>query len=91
MKKVMILITVIPISCVLLMLMLCGCEAGVTERTDYPLPPGLSDCKIYTLENGKGGFITVMRCPNSVTALSKQEGKVNKNTIVVDGETYVRK
>ncbi|HGH3630014.1 TPA: hypothetical protein ACJK7G_000358 [Acinetobacter baumannii] len=74
----------------LAVLFLAGCEPSTKEKTgDFILPPDLKDCRIYNLSDGSS-TITTMRCPNSSTATQYRVGKSTRNSIVVDGETYVR-
>jgi hypothetical protein len=87
MKKVMIYITVIPITAALLMLY--GCTKEARLDTSFPLPPELADCKIYKLSDGVGSAMYVMRCGNTVS-LDQPNGKTRRSVITVDGETYIK-
>lgn len=74
-------------------LMLFGCGDPEThEATNrFVLPEELKDCKVYSLTHNQMNWITVMRCPNSVTSTTYVEGKTTKSSIVVDGVEYERK
>nr|WP_200563205.1 hypothetical protein [Paraburkholderia aspalathi] len=62
-----------------------GCGPSVSTPS-YPLPPELSDCKLYKLSDGLDS-ITVARCPNSTTSTTYREGKSDHTAVVVDGES----
>ena len=78
MKKLMIAI-------VLLTLAGCGDPSAKDSTDKWMLPDGLKDCKIYSLSNGKGGYMRVVRCPNSSTTTSYTSGKTLVNTTVLEG------
>jgi hypothetical protein len=73
----------------LLVLVLAGCgPAEYKEQHFSQMPPELKDCKTYYITEGNGGGITVMRCPEATTSVNKQEGKVKKTYVVIDGKAY---
>lgn len=52
----------------LAVLLLSGCDAYNQDVTrKYIMPQGLNDCKVYSVRADGGGYITVVRCPNSST------------------------
>lgn len=61
-----------------LLFLLSGCY----DRTDsgpathlYALPQELKDCKIFYLYNDGGGRLTVIKCPDGSTSVSRNCGK----------------
>ena len=66
------------------LLLLTGCEAKTTEKRNFILPGGMEDCKVYSMSNGRGIYITVVRCPNSSTSTSYSCGKTTCNASVID-------
>jgi hypothetical protein len=72
---------------------LVGCKAETEERTSqYVLPNGLQDCKIYKMVGENGDSMKVMRCPNSSTTTTYETGGKSKTThteIIIDGVTYI--
>lgn len=80
---------VILLSCIVIGI--AGCERKYTDNTEqYPLPPEMSDCKIWYLQNNGYG-LTAVRCPNSTTTTTYQKGKSTETVIVVDGVEYIKK
>lgn len=75
---------------IILPLCLVGCDREPQQYDDitnyYNLPPGMEDCRVYSLSL----YVTVVNCPNSTTSTSQRHGKVTRNTIVINGETYVK-
>lgn len=69
---------------------LSACTPGYKEANFTVLPPDLKDCKIFYLTNTNGSRITVSRCPNSTTSTSYRAGKITHNSVVIDGETYIK-
>lgn len=64
-----------------------GSQRNVTAK--YNLPTEMADCVIYRMSGGMSvNELTVVRCPNSTTSTTHQEGKVRRTTIVVDGVQY---
>lgn len=88
MKKLLIIV-------VLLVIAGCcsGCSPGYQDvAAKYPLKPKeLMDCQFFKLVNDNGSPITVVRCPNSTTSVTEQQGKTTTTTVVIDGVEYVRK
>lgn len=75
---------------IILPLCLVGCDLEPQQYDDitnyYNLPPDMEDCRVYSLSP----LVTVVNCPNSTTSTSQRQGKVTRNTIVINGETYVK-
>lgn len=68
-----------------LLLLLVGCERTTKDATtNFILPTGMEDCKVYSMSNGRGIYITVVRCPNSSTSTSYSCGKTTCNASVID-------
>lgn len=69
-------------SLIILTLLLCGCSKSAEQiDSNYLLPSGLEDCKIYKLNSeGLSQTLYVVRCPNSSTSTnwSGQSGKTTK-------------
>jgi hypothetical protein len=66
-------ITVPPIALCLLAVMLgYGCSPYSKQKTEYPLPPELKDCKIYNISDGNADLYVVV-CPNATTSTSWSE------------------
>lgn len=71
----------------LVAIILSGCDSEPTDATNrFNLPKELSDCKIFYVSN-----LTIVRCPNSSTATTHLQGKVQTTTVVIDGKEYVEK
>lgn len=69
-------------------LLLAACSEPNFKVADFPVvPPELSDCKIFRVENKLGTVLFITRCPNSTTSTTTQ-GKTPVNVIVVDGVEY---
>lgn len=65
--------------------LLSGCEKRTTEYTsNYVLPSGLEDCKIFNLNSGFSN-ITAVRCPLSSTTTTYSTGKTTHSVSVVEG------
>lgn len=71
---------------VLLTLAGCGDPSAKDSTDKWMLPDGLKDCKIYSLSNGKGSYMQVVRCPNSATTSSYTQGKTSTNITLVEDE-----
>ena len=66
--------------------LLVGCTKSTSEiSTDYVLPPELSQCKVYFLDNGGLHPMRVLYCPNASTATTYMNGKVTEHTAMIDG------
>ena len=66
---------------------LSGCEKETIDKTNhYALTDGLEDCRIYTLHGDNGGFMQVIRCPNSSTSTHYKSGKTSYDVTVIEGE-----
>ena len=64
--------------------LLVGCDASYKE-INYPiLPEELRDCKFYSIDNGDGYYMKVVRCPHSDTSTSYREGKVDRTAVVIE-------
>lgn len=74
------------------MLALAGCNPGYQEVDDsYRVRPDhLKDCQITRLDGSNGGYIYVVRCPNSTTSTTYKVGKSHQSTVTIDGDTYVK-
>jgi len=75
--------------------MLVGCyNPGVstspTLQASLKMEKDLADCKSYIV-NSTNRSIYVVRCPNSNTSTTYQEGKTHSTVIVVDGVEYEKK
>ena len=71
-----------------LSLTVLGCGTKTTDVSNsYSLPSGISDCKIYELENGYGGRILLARCPLSETAVAYSTGKTTKYSTTIEVDT----
>ena len=63
---------------------LSACTPNTTEETSsYVLPEGLKDCKVFVMQANGLSRITVVRCPNSQTAV-KTSGKYPVQSIVTE-------
>lgn len=71
---------------VLLVILIAGCDDRPVETTNkYLLPAGLDDCKLYVIGSFMGGYINVVRCPNSSVSTSWGCGKSTCHSSVIDG------
>ena len=62
-----------------------GCEKEAKESTaNYDMPEGLKDCKVFSLKNDSGSWITVVRCPLSSTSTTYSSGKSTATATVVE-------
>lgn len=73
-----------------LAMVLVSCDRNtVNVSGGYEMPEGLSDCKIYYMNNG--GFIAnplyVVRCPMSYTSTTFPVGKSQETVAVVEVDT----
>lgn len=69
-------------------LVLVGCTPSSKDVSrNYAPPEELKDCSFHRLGNDNGGYITVVRCPNSSTT-TKTSGKNARTTVVIDGVEY---
>ena len=65
-----------------------GCSPEAKQKTYSAMPPELADCKVYFISEGFADHMTVIRCPNSTTSVTKQEGKTKRTYVVIDGKAY---
>lgn len=80
----------------LLMIALAGCTAQPKEALDktsiYTIPPELGNCKVYLLRTPEADpnlYVVVSdRMPLTTTNIVKQEGKVRKQYVIVNGVRY---
>lgn len=75
---------------VVIAILLTGCQPTTEVKTDYKVPPELSDCKFFEMYDGNRTAI-VVRCPNSSTSVSRRVscGKScfrDEYTMTVEGE-----
>lgn len=70
----------LTITAVLVSVLLTGCFEYGNNTSNYKMPEGLKDCKVYRVE-GKVADLTVIRCPLSSTTV--KYGK-NRSTTVVE-------
>lgn len=67
---------------------LTGCEPSTTDSTsEYKLPEGLSDCRIYELDGSDGNRLYALRCPLSESLVTYRNGKIVCHTITVERDT----
>lgn len=71
-------------------IIISACDASTVTINDYILPPALSHCQVYRMQNTGGTVLNVVHCPNATTATQVSE-KSPKMTIVIDGVEYERK
>lgn len=70
---------------ILLSLLLVGCDRETVENTNnWILPEGLKDCKVYYMSSSSGGYMTVMRCPNSTTSVTYPQGKTKATSVTTE-------
>ncbi len=75
----------ISITC---LICLSGCEPMTTDSTsEYKLPDGLSDCRIYELDGSEGDRLYALRCPLSESSVTYRNGKIVYHTITVERDT----
>ena len=66
---------------------LAGCSPNYNSLSMPVLPDELKDCKFYYVSNG-GVSMRIVRCPNSTTSTTYQDGKIKRTDVVIDGVTY---
>jgi len=66
-------------------LTMVACTPRASEVSFPVMPPEMSDCKVFRIENGNGVALIAVRCPNSST--TTKVGKTSP-TVVIDGTTY---
>jgi hypothetical protein len=59
----------VPPMVLCIILAMYGCSPYSREKTEYPLPPELKDCKIYNISDGNEDLYVVV-CPNATTSTS---------------------
>lgn len=65
---------------IMLSVLLSGCEPSTTEiSNEYIMPPGLEDCKLYSMFGSGGQILYVMRCPDTTTTTNA--GKHKKSVV----------
>lgn len=70
----------LTITALLASVLLTGCFDYGEHTSNYKMPDGLKDCKVYRVE-GKTADLTVIRCPLSSTTV--KYGK-NRSTTVAE-------
>jgi hypothetical protein len=79
---------------------LMGCTKQTSEVNEFVLPTGLSDCRVFRMDNGRLTHVVVVRCPNSTTSVHKggkhqwntttiDENEAPKATITINGKEYI--
>lgn len=70
----------------------CDTQQAVKHTVDLTQVKGLEDCTYYVVDpGGASPIVRVIRCPNSATSTSYQQGKAHINTVVIDGVEYQRR
>lgn len=80
--------------------LLSGCTKQTSEVNEFVLPSGLSDCKVFRMDNGRLTHVVVVRCSNSTTSVHKggkhqwntttiDENELPKATITINGKEYI--
>jgi len=67
-----------------------GCSDSSKELTFSAMPKELSDCRVFEVTNSNNKYITVVRCPSSVTTTNAPSGKQKRTTVVIDGVEYTK-
>ena len=69
--------------------LLVGCSAeSKTITSSYELPPELSHCKVFFLDDGSiSGYMRVLYCPHAITTTTHMVGKTTANNTVVALDT----
>lgn len=73
-----------------MLLVACGPYGKDVTANFSAMPNELSDCKIYEISS-KTYVLNVVRCPNSSTSTTYQQGKTSATVVVIDGAEYVKK
>jgi len=81
-RKQLILLPLIVISA-----LIAGCEEEVTLG-DWPLPPEMSHCSVYLLQNKNGGMLTAVYCPHADVSVTYQQGKTQTSVLTINGKKY---
>jgi intein/homing endonuclease len=64
-----------------------ACSKKTQEYTDsFLLPEELKDCKIFWMRGENVGSMKIVRCPNSSTTTSYEDGKTQKDITVAETE-----
>lgn len=68
-------------------LALAACDPTMREQKPAVWPSDLKDCKVYSIFDPKMQVsrLVIVRCPNSQTAVSQRDGKVDSAIVTVDG------
>lgn len=66
---------------------LAGCSNNYKNVVFPVKPKELDDCGFFRLENTKGQYLYVVRCPNSQTTVGTT-GKSSQQVVVIDGVEY---
>lgn len=65
--------------------LLAGCNPATDETTsNYILPRGMENCKIFRLEAGTGKTLYAVSCPHSITTTTYQYDKNTSDSVAVD-------
>lgn len=65
--------------------MLVGCEPETKESSrKFDIPPALSDCRFYDMNDTNVRRVLVVRCPHSDTSTSYRSGKSDYRTVTID-------
>lgn len=79
----------------ILILMLCGCDAEQSDVTQtFKLPPELKDYKVIKLQQNNTGlalYVLVKTNENREVIGTTTSEKNPVHTIIVDGQEYIRK
>lgn len=52
-----------------LLFLAIACSKGYKPQPDYPMPPEMNGCKVYTITDGSKELY-VVHCPNAMTTTS---------------------
>lgn len=76
MRKILMLLTV---------LLLTACNPATDETTsDYILPKGMENCKIFRLGAGTGKTLYAVSCPHATTTTTYQKDKNSSDSVAID-------
>lgn len=71
-------------------MLLGGCSEAGVYSTSYDdiikKEKALSGCSVYSVSNGNGSNIIIVRCPNSTTSTTYKSGKTTQTTVVAELE-----
>ena len=66
-----------------------ACSKGYKPQPDYPMPPEMKGCKVFTITDGSKELF-VVHCPNANTSVS-WERTCGKNCTTTEHLTLVHK